>query len=241
MLRLEAVLGIALVAVYLLDSAHLLSIGDALLLTRRGHLRQVTFGWAFELAGRRPYLPNPLTPFWPELRIQWTSALRGYVEPDAAASQMLAFITVIRPLSQLAALTGLFIVVVAPLALAAGSEAVFLAAAAIAFVLAAAACCLMIARRKAIGLERSQVISVSLVALLCLPCAANLARAVAKQRCWLLAASDIPALGFSATDAEHIKHGVTAFLHDVRRLFPEDTAQYGALTSQIELLERPRP
>jgi hypothetical protein len=237
---LEAVLALALVGVYLLDSVHFLSIGDAVLVTRFERLLQVTFGWPFELAGRRPYLANPFSPFWPELRIQWTSNSLVSTKPDVATPQMLALLGAARPISWLAALAGVFIVLIAPVVLAVGREDLFLASAGLSFVVAVAACCMLAARRKAVGLSWSQVISLSLVALLCLPCAANLGRAVARRHSWTLAASDIPALGFNVTESRQIQCRVSAFLSQVRRLFPEDTAEYGALTSQINMLERPR-
>jgi hypothetical protein len=237
MTDLQALLTLALVGVYILDSAHFLSIGDALLITRGERLEQVSFGWSFELAGRRPFLPNPLTPFWPELRIQWTSGSLSNTKPDVATYEMLAFVRRTKPISQLAALAGAFIVIVAPVALVAGSEVLFLASAGVSFLLALAACCMLCVRRKAVGLNWSQVISMSLVALLCLPCAANLGRAVSKHHCWTLAASDIPALGFDVSEGDQIKYQVSAFLSRVRCLFPEDTSEYCALTNQIKLLE----
>jgi len=237
---LEAVLALALIGVYLLDSVHFLSIGDAVLVTRRERLRQVTFGWSFELAGRRPYLANPLSPFWPELRIQWTSGSVGSTKPDVATSEMLALLRATKPISRLATVAGVFILLIAPVVLAVGREELFLASAGLSFVLALAACCMLGARRKSVGLSWSQVISLSLVALLCLPCAANLGRAVTGHHSWTLAASDIPALDFSVTESRQIECRVSAFLCQVRRLFPEDTSEYGALTGQINLLERPR-
>src|SRR5215831_17845748 len=165
---LEAVLALALIGVYLLDSVHFLSIGDAVLVTRRERLRQVTFGWSFELAGRRPYLANPLSPFWPELRIQWTSGSVGSTKPDVATSEMLALLRATKPISRLATVAGVFILLIAPVVLAVGREELFLASAGLSFVLALAACCMLGARRKSVGLSWSQVISLSLVALLCL-------------------------------------------------------------------------
>ena len=238
--RLEALLALALIGVYVLDSAHFLSIGDAVLSSRRARLRQVSFGWPFELAGRRPYLPNPLTPFWPELRIQWTSRLLSSTKPEVATAEMQSLLTVTKPISWLAAVAGFFSVLLAPLALAFGNETLFVASAGVSFALALTACCMLGIRRKALGLRWPQVITMSLVALLCLPCATNLGRAVSRHHCWTLAASDIPALGFNVGQGGLIKYRVSAFLSEVRRLFPEDTAEYGALTSQMQLLERPR-
>jgi len=237
--NLEMLLAFAIVGVYLVDSARFLSIGDAVVITRRERIRQVSFGWSFELAGRRPYLPNPLTPFWPELRIQWTSSSPAdMIKPDVAKSEMFDLLKGTRPICWLATLAGFFIVLVAPVVLTVGSEVLFITAAATAFLLALAACCMLGARRESLRLSWLQVISLTLVALLCLPCAANLGRAVLMHRCWTLVASDVPALAFNTNEGDKISQRVSAFLAAVRRLFPEDTTEYSALTSQIGLLEK---
>src|SRR2546430_10003384 len=68
----EWLLAAGLVAIYLFDSVQFLQIGEAVVSTRRASLRRLSFGSSFELGGRRPYLPNPLTPWWPELLVDWT-------------------------------------------------------------------------------------------------------------------------------------------------------------------------
>ena len=235
----QVLLALALVAIYLLDSAQWLSVGDAVLMTRGERLRRVSFGYAFELAGRRPFVPNPFTPFWPALRIQWTSASPG-VAPAAATAEMIAYLNATRQISRVAALAGLVIVLLAPALLAAGNAGLFVVAAGLAFVLALSACTLMVVRRKALGLSPYQVASLAVVALLCLPCAGNLGRAVLMQRSWTLTVSDIPSLGFDAAAGDSIRGAVSAFLSQVRRLFPEGTAEFNALTSQMRLLEGAR-
>ena len=237
---LNALLALALVGVYVLDSAHFLAIGDAVLVTRRQRLRAVSFGSSFELAGRRPHFPNPLTPFWPELRILWTSSLLDAREPNAATSEMLALLRLTRPISLLASVSGLFIALVGPVALAAGREVLFVVAAGVSFLFVAAACVMLTVRRRALGINWPQFVSMVFVALVCLPCAANLGRAVARHRSWTVRAADIPALGFDATAGDQNKQRVTAFLSQVRGLFPEGTSEYSALTNQLTLLERPR-
>ena len=51
------------------------------------------------------------------------------------------------------------------------------------------------------------------MALVCLPCAANLARAVSTHRRWTLAASDLPALGFDA-NGDSLQQFVTFYRID---------------------------
>lgn len=232
----QVLLALALVAIYLIDCVQLLSVGDAVVIARGTRLRQVSFGSSFELAGRRPYVPNPFTPFWPALTIQWTSAPSGVV-PATATAEMTAFLEATRPISRLAALVGLCMVLLGPALLAAGSEGLFLLTAALGLILAVSACALMLARRQALGLKVTQVASLAAVALLCLPCAANLGRAIAKHRGWTLTVSDIPALGFDAAQGERIRGTVATFLLQVRRLFPEGTAEFNALTNQMQLVQ----
>jgi hypothetical protein len=233
----QVLLALALIGIYVLDSAHFLSIGDAVLVTGRGRLRQVSFGWSFELAGRRPYVPNPLTPFWPDLRIQWSASALGTSEPGVATSEMLEFVAATRLISRMAGLAGLFIVFCAPVVLVVGSEPLFLVCVIVSFALTLSACCTLALRRKEMALGWSSVISLSFVALLCLPCAANLGRALSRHRCWTLAAANIPALGFSSAKRGEIERRVAAFLSEIRRLFPEDASEYRALTNQIAQLE----
>lgn len=241
MVNSELLLAFAIVGVYLFDSARFLSIGDVVVSTRRERARHVSFGLSFELGGRRPYLPNPLTPFWPELCIQWTSGSPAdMVKADVATSEMVDLLKRTRPISRLATLAGLFIVMVAPVVLTVGNPMLFIVAVGISYLFAVAACCTLGARRKSLQLSWSQTISMIVTALLCLPCATNLGRAVLRHRCWTLAASEVPALGFDPSEDDEIRYRVSAFLSQVRRLFPEDTAEYSALTSQIGLLERTR-
>lgn len=232
----QVVLALALVAIYLIDCVQLLSVGDAVVITRGARLRQVSFGSSFELAGRRPYVANPFTPFWPALRLQWTSTSSG-AAPAAATAEMIAFLGATRQIGRVAAFAGLGIVLLAPVLLAGGNEPLFLLMAAISFVLALSACALTVARRRVLGLTWAQVASLAVVALLCLPCAANLGRAIARQRCWTLPVSDIPALGFDAGQGESIRRAVARFLTQIRRLFPEGTPEFYALTNQMQLLE----
>src|SRR5207248_4918101 len=99
----ETLLALALVAVYVADSAHFLAIGEALIRTRSGRIAGLSFGWPFELAGRRPFIPNPLTPFWPELRLVWTPSSAGGAGPaEAVSAEMRAHLAAVRPVAWIA-------------------------------------------------------------------------------------------------------------------------------------------
>jgi len=77
------------------------------------------------------------------------------------------------------------------------------------------------------------------VALVCLPCSANLARAVSIRRRWILAAADFPRLGFDAAQVPAIQLDVRDALDRACRFLGEDSAEYRALTEQLRVLPEP--
>src|SRR5262252_2248647 len=157
-LPLETLLAAGLIAVYLVDSASFLALGEAVIVTRAGTLRHLASGSALELGGRRPFRPNPLAP--------------------------------------LVGACALLIVIAAPLALTLAAPRVFLVCALLCYLCAALAGTLIVMRRVALGLTLLQALALAVIGVVCLPCSANLARAAGARRRWLLAASEIPALGF---------------------------------------------
>ena len=233
----EWLLALALVAIYLFDSAQFLCIGEAVIGTRSGSPRQLSFGSSFELGGRRPYLPNPLTPFWPELRVEWNSAQRALIPSRQALSEMKRHLTAVRTIGWFACVCGALIAIIAPLALVTGQQGAFVVAALLCVVCAVPACVLVFRSRKDLGLSAWQAASLTLVALICLPCSANLARAVASHRRWTLAASELPSLGFDPARVARIQRELPAVLARARRYWPEDSAEYRSISEQLELLE----
>jgi hypothetical protein len=232
----ELLLALALPAVYLADSAYFLSVGEALIRTRSGRACTLGFGWPFELAGRRPYLPNPLTPFRPLLRVQWTTAAGGGA-PAALSAEMRAHLAALRPIGWLASACAALIVLLAPLALALGAPLIFVASALACLALALASCTLLVLRRRQLGLSPLQLLSAIIVSLVCLPCAANLARALAAQRRWSVAAADLPALGFDGPRVAAARAQVRQALALAQRLLADDRAACAALGEQLRRLE----
>jgi hypothetical protein len=232
----EWLLSAALVAVYLFDSAHFLSIGEAVVVTRRGSPRQLSFGSAFELGGRRPFLPNPFAALWPELRIDWD--VSGHCRATAAEvkTEMESRLRMLRPVGWLSAACAILIVIVAPVALVTGSERAFVAAALLCVVSAATACCTVLYRRRNLGLSGWQTASIVFVAMICLPCSGNLARAVAMQKRWRLPASELPALGFDAARIAGIEARLEEILARAQQFLAEDSAEYRLVGAQLQLV-----
>ena len=85
----------------------------------------------------------------------------------------------VRPIAQIATACAALVVVVAPLALVSGYELTFTVSIVMCLICAVAGCLLVIRRRGSLGLTLGQALSVSLVAVVCLPCSGNLGRAAA--------------------------------------------------------------
>ncbi len=232
----EILLAFALVAIYLLDSMHFLMIGEAVVGTHATTLARLSFGSSFELGGRRPFLPNPLTPFWPELRVEWGASGEATVRPEQAALEMTQHLRAARPIGWIATACGALIVLVAPVSLATGAERVFVASAVLCFALAGAAGVFVFIRRRELGLTMSETCAAVAVALVCLPCSANLARVVTTRRRWVLAAAELPKLGFDTAKAPVIQQNVRDALDRAQRFLGEDSAEYRALTEQLRVL-----
>jgi len=232
----EFLLAVALVAVYLLDSTHFLRVGETLVLARARALNGLSFGGSFELGGRRPYLPNPLLPFRLEFRISWD--ISGGTTDDAhtVGEQMRKHLTAVRPVGWVATLCAIPIVLIAPLALVLHEELMFLGAVAASVLCAACGCLIVVLRRKDLGLSGWQVCSAVFVALVCLPCSPNLARAVTLQRKWNVAARDLPQLGFDASHSEILHRQIVAALSNAKRYVAEESTEFKVIDEQLRQL-----
>jgi len=116
---------------------------------------------------------------------------------------------------------------------------VFLACALLSYLLAALAGALIVARRRALGLSPLQALALAAVGVVCLPCSGNLARAAAGRRRWLLAASEIPELGFSAPRAASVRRELAGSLRFAARFLEEDGAEARIIGDELARLERP--
>ncbi len=232
----EILLAIALVAVYLFDATHFLRVGETLVLARGRKLSGLSFGGSFELGGRRPFLPNPLPPLRVEFRISWDISGGTTDAAPTVGEQMRKHLSAVRPVGWVATLCAIFIVLVAPLALALHDELVFLGAVATSVVCAACGGLIVVLRRRELGLSGWQVCSVIFVALICLPCAPNLARAATLQRKWNLAARDLPLLGFDPGHSDTLHRQIVAALSSAKRYVAEESTEFKVIDEQLRQL-----
>jgi hypothetical protein len=233
----QPLLALALIGVYLVDSFHWLRLGEAVVTTRAGFLRRVSFGSAFEFGGRRPFLPNPLTPFWPELRADWVNSAGRPEDAQVRGREMSERAASLKVVGALSAVCGGAIVIAAPLSLLLGQERVFVACVLVCVVSALAAASFLYRQRSELGLDLGQWLLLALVAIVCLPCSANLARAAAKARTWTLPAYQIARLELTGAEPAKTREQLKEALLAARRYVGEESVEFGGLSEQLRLLE----
>jgi len=237
----DVLLAVGLVAVYLVDSMHFLSIGDAIVTTRGGRPCGLSFGTSFELAGRRLYLSSPLTPFRPDFRVEWDTAGAPVSSATDVAQTFARHLQAVRALGPLMAACAMLVVLVAPISLAMGYPIVFLGAVALCLLLSIAACVVVTLRRADLGLSAGQTAGVVFVALVCLPCSPNLVRAVSRRRQWRLNARDLPQLGFEPSAGPQLRTRVRNALINAQRFVAEDGKEHNVIADQLRALAEPAP
>ncbi len=178
--RLELLLALGIVAVYLLDALRFLGHRQVLVERRGADRWLLRFGAVrFELAGRRPVLPNPLRPD----RLSWQADWR--LQEPSPESRLEAIPTATpaeAPLGWICMVLLWVVVVIAPAMLVAGYNLWFAAAIATGYLTALGGAMLVVLRAQEFGLTRGAALGVAVIAVLCLPCAPNLLRASAARR-----------------------------------------------------------
>jgi hypothetical protein len=230
-------LALALAVIYLVDSVHCLTLGEAVVITRQGALRRIAVGSSFELGGRRPFLPNPLTPFWPELRVVWLTAAAGGADPQESARQMQARAGLLAVPGILCGVCAAAIVLGAPAGLLLGSDTIFLACILIGLLATLGASAWLFAHRQPLGLSLPQWLYLSLIAVVCLPISPNLARAAAACTRWTLPAQRLAQLDLTGAPAGDTRAQLLPLLRAAQRYLAPDSAAAVVLAEQLRALE----
>jgi hypothetical protein len=178
--RLEVLLAIGIVLMYLLDSMRLLGHREALVERLAMGRWQLLFGSVrIDLLGRRPTMPNPLRPD----RMLWLARWHlvdscgvdaGKAVPPAAGAWT-------RAMGYLC-LVLLLVVVVAPAMLLLGENLYFAVSIGTGYLLAITGATLFVTQAAEFGLRRSAAFGMSVISVICLPCAPNLLRAACGGR-----------------------------------------------------------
>ena len=177
--RLELLLAIGIVLVYLLDSMRLLGRREALVERLAGDRWKLSFGLVrIELLGRRPALPNPLRPD----RMLWLARWRLAAGGSAGGAVPPVPCRAARVMGLLCLMLLFIVVALAPAMLLLGENLYFAMAIGAGYLLAIALASLFVMRAAEFGLRRGVAFGMSVIGVLCLPCAPNLLRAACAGR-----------------------------------------------------------
>ncbi|MGQ0384501.1 MAG: hypothetical protein ACT4UP_07475 [Gammaproteobacteria bacterium] len=177
--RLELLLALGIVAVYLLDALRFLRPREALVERIGADRWRVLFGAVrFELLGRRPALPNPLRPDRMLFLARWQAG------PDVSSTgtQWPATGRAASTLAGLCVALLVVVVAVAPALLLIGQGLWFAVAIGAGYLAALAAAIVLIARAADFGMRRWHAAGIGVIGVICLPCAPNLLRAACGSR-----------------------------------------------------------
>lgn len=233
--RFELLLAIGIVLVYLLDSMRLLGRREALVERLARDRWQLFFGLVrIELLGRRPALPNPLRPD----RMLWMARWRlGEGIGGARIAMLPAAGGWVRAMGGLCLLLLIVVVVLAPTMLLLGENLYFAMAIGAGYLLAISDASLFIIRAQDFGLKRSTAIGMSVISVLCLPCAPNLLRAACGGRALEV---ELPGFGEgTAGEAERarFRSRFTSLLRHESWLSFEDPEQHAKIKAALSRYE----
>jgi len=171
----DLALPLGAIGLYLYDSVRLLY-GNEMLFEQRGRTWQVHGGADFLLSGRRPCLPNPLTPGRLLFSARWSpaAASAASVADVAAIARLEATARVLRPVVM--TLLVLLIGALPAIALGYGAGRLLLALFALYYGAVVLLLVLLWMRRHDLALSGSAYIALCADALLCAPFAVNLIR-----------------------------------------------------------------
>ncbi len=170
----ELWLPIGAAAFYLYDSSCLLWQNELMLTKARRWL--VTGGTELRLAGRRLYLPNPLTPMRPQFQVRWSLA-----DTRAECADIQQLLQVLRPIGLINQLQLLLLLALPALAWTLGAGLLVLLLFALFYLLSLAALALTWRHRNTLRLTTGRFWLLVLDALACAPFAVNTARKLSMQ------------------------------------------------------------
>jgi hypothetical protein len=175
----EAAVMLLVVLLYLQDSLLLLYDNEGVMETGGKRYRAHLGARTLHLAGRSPFLPNPLIPWRPIYRLTWSSSAQS---ADHATAQLAQSAHALRPIGWwlVPIAAGLFVGLPLCLYFNAGWRP-FLMLVGVMYTAAATTLWLLWRRRAVLALDGKRFALICAEALLCLPCALNLVRKVSTK------------------------------------------------------------
>lgn len=226
----EVLLPLGAIGFYLLDAAILLYGNELVLEWRRGRWRSST-GFAMQLAGRRPLLPQPLAPHGLLFRVRWDRR----AAPDGTAFDVSGFAARLAPVRAIVTVQAWMLFLALPalsIGYGAGLPLLLLF---VAFYLATlASLSLLLARRRDLGLTAGQWAWLALEALMCAPFAINLVRKASLARSPELSWLAVARADFANAERRTLLQQVQARIDEAMLLEEPGSAACGRLETLRE-------
>ena len=175
----EVLLPIGAIAFYVYDSA-LLLYGNELALERTRAGWSTSTGLPIQIARRRPFVPNPLSPGVMLFRVRWDVDPSAPTHAPLDTGGLRSALASIRILVTLQAL--LIFVVLPPTSMLLGAGRLLLTAFVLYYLLTAASIGILIAKRRTLRIPGRRVAWLAVESMLCAPFAANLVRKISLAR-----------------------------------------------------------
>jgi hypothetical protein len=225
----DELLAAALPAVYLIDAVQWLQRGECAIEWRGERPARFGFGPRWTLAGRRPWLPLPFVSSvaW---RVRWRLADEGADRRDGVFAERAKAAA---PVARLSTVNAVTVALVAPLLLLAGEDRAFVWAVVASVALTLASATLAYARRAALGCTAAQIAGTAAIAIVCLPCGGNFARALVGRAHGTLAVPDWITSHLQGESRQRALASVREELEQERGYADEDSPQRRSLDAAL--------
>jgi len=236
----EGALLLLALALYLFDAAVLLAPDEWLVEQQRGKRWRARFGLqGWPIARKEPWLPNPLAPWRPLLRLHW----RFEVGPEDGAPKGAAPLAM--PGTALRVTTGLLLVLIfvaLPIALLGYPLLVLRIGVAVAIYATCVASALVLWRSRGhLGLTRGECAKLAVECVVCPPFALNLVRKLGLRQSARVGSGQVLAQLLGADERATAKQAMLQRLHEQMDFEPEGSARMAQLQAVAVRLEQESP
>jgi hypothetical protein len=175
----EVLLPIGAIAFYVYDSAILLY-GNELALERAGSGWRTSAGLPLQIAGRRPFVPNPIAPGTLLFRARWDAEPADSKCPEFDTGALRSALASLRGVVTLQVL--LLFVVLPPTSILLGAGRLLLVVFVVYYLLTLAGIAVLVVKRRTLRVPGRRIAWLTLESLLCAPFSANLVRKISLAR-----------------------------------------------------------
>ena len=209
----ELLLVLGILGFYLYDSALLLYFNDLIFIERYGVWSFICPSTHWQILGKTPYVPNPLSPDASLFRVTWSTESPASTDADADATEKL--IKALRPLRYL--VLGLLVLTIVDLPvviLVLGTGRWFFITLVLIYLVILSILSLVYWRRSALGLSRKDVASLVFESIACPPFAINMVRKITLKHIPTSSPIDFAQHRFAKESFRKLVHAVQARLNE---------------------------